>query len=139
MTLHSVFCKINFLPCNVTDYFSMSFTSPGCANPGRLIALTTKFCALGHNIFGVVIAVLIHSFKKHVCQFTCIEQKAPNESEFYRALQYGIPCHTFWHQEFRVAPRFVERCVHPCTLPFIISPSSFVTLAKASSKESKLI
>jgi len=64
MTSHSVFSKLNSLTCNVTDYFSMCSTSPGCTNPGRLIALAIKFCALGHNIFGVVIAVLIHSLKK---------------------------------------------------------------------------
>jgi hypothetical protein len=65
----------------------MFSTSPGVTNPGRLIALVTEFCALGHNIFGLFIAFLIHSFEKRVYQFTCIEQKAPNDSAFYRVLQ----------------------------------------------------
>ena len=50
--------------------------------------LGTKFCTMAPNIFGIIIVVPSPNLTyKNVDQFTCTEQKAPDNSEVHMALQ----------------------------------------------------
>jgi hypothetical protein len=91
--------------------------SQECANVGCLIAHGTKFCTVVLDNF-TIIAVSALAYKMFH-QFTCSDQKVPDNSEVHRSCQRCVflmeltSCYCSGTKNLEVAPRSLENLWTP--------------------------